>query len=301
MVRCGSCEEEFEDESVLNCKGSCKRVYCVEHLWNRRCLRCLYDHRVKRGIREKNGVISSMLRITGVLQPMVKRFCGQCTRECSDTDLCEICHIHYCNSHLILDDTISSRSRCTQCSDPISFGWRNISETVDELHNRRSHKIGKCITCAFPRTKKSCIRCQNPCCGSHMFQSVCPQCQTLLEYYRKQFSPSLSMIAFSIAFIVFPSPWIFAGLFLLMSVYLVLIFFRDVGSFTQPLRQATTFPPIEKTDEALLQCPVCLDHKKNCVLVACGHQMCSECLHQLPRRECPQCRSQIQDAIPTYA
>ena len=45
-------------------------------------------------------------------------------------------------------------------------------------------------------------------------------------------------------------------------------------------------------------CPICLGNNVNCVLVPCGHQLCSECLGSLRQKTCPFDRRPIQLHVP---
>jgi hypothetical protein len=44
-----------------------------------------------------------------------------------------------------------------------------------------------------------------------------------------------------------------------------------------------------------MECPVCLEPKRDIPLLACGHPLCEVCLPRLNRRICPLCRHQIDD------
>eukprot|EP01059_Diplonema_ambulator_P033230 TRINITY_DN685_c3_g1_i1.p1 TRINITY_DN685_c3_g1~~TRINITY_DN685_c3_g1_i1.p1 ORF type:complete len:504 (+),score=57.51 TRINITY_DN685_c3_g1_i1:27-1514(+) len=53
--------------------------------------------------------------------------------------------------------------------------------------------------------------------------------------------------------------------------------------------------PSETTD---LECGVCLDKKKDVVLVPCGHLLCDTCAHEVT--ECPYCRHKIGSRMKVY-
>jgi hypothetical protein len=48
-----------------------------------------------------------------------------------------------------------------------------------------------------------------------------------------------------------------------------------------------------------MECPVCLEPKRDIPLLACGHPLCETCLHRLRQRICPLCRNKIDDHAPS--
>lgn len=51
--------------------------------------------------------------------------------------------------------------------------------------------------------------------------------------------------------------------------------------------------PEEKVEK--IECPICLEEKKYCVLTMCGHQFCGKCLakHVEKKNDCPVCKQKI--------
>jgi hypothetical protein len=47
---------------------------------------------------------------------------------------------------------------------------------------------------------------------------------------------------------------------------------------------------VEDGDDAKATCTVCMDNQVNCKLSGCPHVFCTNCVRQLPRKQCPTCR-----------
>jgi hypothetical protein len=57
---------------------------------------------------------------------------------------------------------------------------------------------------------------------------------------------------------------------------------------------------LEKTDCEEIQCTICIDHKKNCVLDPCGHTFCSDCTNRFKQQNCPICSKPFSKALPIF-
>ena len=63
-------------------------------------------------------------------------------------------------------------------------------------------------------------------------------------------------------------------------------------------------PPAPQPEEEEVQCVVCMDAPKDCVMVPCGHQcVCEACAQQLTQATtptCPVCRALIRETMRVY-
>ncbi|KAL9657307.1 hypothetical protein ABK040_011527 [Willaertia magna] len=49
-----------------------------------------------------------------------------------------------------------------------------------------------------------------------------------------------------------------------------------------------------------IRCPICLDKRKDCVIVPCGHTFCNHCIDSNKLKACPLCREKIQQLSKMY-